>query len=95
MSGRSGDFGVKNTSYGGHLSEKAAIMADVPILLTVGALARKLDAPLHRVEYILSSRNVQPVGRAGNARVFQPADLDFVKSELRRIDEERNGGHTL
>jgi hypothetical protein len=58
---------------------------------TVGEIARRLNKPLHRVEYVIRSRNIAPFGRAGSARVFTDADLAYIASELRRIDEEREG----
>lgn len=63
----------------------------VPIAPTVGEIARRLQAPLHRVEYVIRSRSIQPASRAGNARVFSEADVDHIAGELRRIDEEREG----
>ncbi|MCH8808192.1 MAG: hypothetical protein IH986_19180 [Planctomycetes bacterium] len=63
--------------------------ADVTILPTVGEIARRLNKPLHRVEYIIDARRIRPEGRAGNARVFSEAAVERIASELRRIDEER------
>lgn len=68
--------------------------AQIPNLLTIGEIARRLDQPLHRVEYVLRSRNVVPAGWAGNARVFGEADVTFLATELRRIDDERSGEGT-
>jgi hypothetical protein len=65
-------------------------MSPVPSLPTVGEIARRLNAPLHKVEYVLRSRQVQPAGRAGNSLVYSEADVQYVASELRRIEEERN-----
>lgn len=65
----------------------------IPIVPTVGEIARRLGVPLHRVEYIVRARNIRPSGRAGNARVFTEADVDHIASELRRIDAERGGGN--
>lgn len=56
---------------------------------TVGEIAKRLGEPLHRVEYIIRARDIQPTGRAGNARVFADADVDRIAGELRRIDSER------
>ena len=56
---------------------------------TVGEIARRLSEPVHRVEYIISARRVQPAGWAGNARVFSEADVDRIAGELRRIDAEK------
>jgi len=66
-----------------------------PTLITVGEIARRLGEPLHRVVHVIDSRKVQPIGRAGSLRVFAESDVDFVRSELRRIDEERNGDGQL
>ena len=33
----------------------------------------------------------QGFGRFGHARVFSEADVDFIASEIRRIDEEKGG----
>ncbi len=63
--------------------------AAIPLANTVGVIAQRLGEPLHRVAYVIRSRNLQPVARAGNARVFDEAGVNFIRSELRRIDEER------
>jgi hypothetical protein len=55
------------------------------LLLTVGELARRLGEPLHRIEYVINSRNIEPVGWPGNARVFREADLDWIAAEFRRM----------
>jgi hypothetical protein len=68
--------------------------AQIPNLLTIGEIARRLDQPIHRVEYVLRSRNVAPAGLAGNARVFAESDVAFLAAELRRIDDERSGEGT-
>lgn len=56
---------------------------------TVGEIARRIGYPLHRVEYIIRSRGIEPTGRAGNARVFTDADVSRIAGELRRIDGEK------
>ncbi|MBC8351706.1 MAG: hypothetical protein H8E66_06935 [Planctomycetes bacterium] len=58
-------------------------------LLTVGEIARRLDQEVHRVEYVIRSRNIRPVSWAGHARVFRDSDLERIGSELRRIAEDR------
>lgn len=55
---------------------------------TVGEIARRLGEPIFRVQYVIRSRDIHPVGRAGNARIFNEADVAFIASELRRIDRE-------
>ena len=57
---------------------------------TVGEIARKLGKPLHRVEYVIRTRNIRPVIWAGHARIFADADVAFIASELRRIDQVRD-----
>lgn len=66
-----------------------------PAAPTVGEIARRLGEPLHRIEYVIRSRQIQPAARAGNARIFTDADVDHIRSELRRIDEERAGEGVL
>jgi len=66
-------------------------MTEPETLLTVGEIARRLGQRLHRVEYVIRSRNILPAGWAGHARVFRDADLMRVASELERIERERAG----
>jgi len=61
----------------------------VPELLTVGDIAERNDKPLHRVLYVLKTRDIAPIARAGNTRLFDVAAADRVASEIRRIDAER------
>ena len=70
-------------------------MAQPKSLLTVGEIARRLGQEVHRIEYVIRSRNIRPVGWAGHARVFRDADLDHIASELRRIAEDRGELVTL
>ena len=58
---------------------------------TVGEIARRLRESIHRIEYVIRARKIQPSGWAGNARVFTEADVDRIASELRRIDAEKGG----
>ena len=64
-------------------------MTQPETLLTVGGIARRLGQEVHRIEYVIRSRNIRPVGWAGHARVFRDADLDRIASEIRRIAEDR------
>lgn len=58
---------------------------------TVGVISRRLDQPIHRIEYVIRSRGIQPQGIAGNARVYTEASVDLIAAELRRIDSARAG----
>jgi len=60
--------------------------------LTVGTIALRLGQPLHKIEYIIASRNLQPTVWAGHARVFSESDLQFIAGVLRRIAADRDGG---
>ena len=61
----------------------------LPVAITVGVIAQRVGEPIHRIEYVIRARNLQPVERAGNCRVFSEADVDFIAAELRRIDAEK------
>lgn len=58
-------------------------------MITVGKIARRLGQPVHRVEYVLRSRNIRPVAIAGNARVFSENTVDAVSKALRDMDLRR------
>ena len=57
--------------------------------LTIGEISRRLKISPFRINYIIRTRGVQPTMRAGIARVFNESDLQFIKSELRRIDADK------
>ena len=65
-------------------------MCEVAIVPTVGEIARRLGEPIHRIEYVIRSRNIRPTCRAGSVRVFTDADVERIASYLRRIDDRRN-----
>jgi hypothetical protein len=56
---------------------------------TVGEIARRLNESVHRIEYILRTRNIKPTGMAGNARVYADDDVDRIAAELADIDEKQ------
>jgi hypothetical protein len=55
---------------------------EVGLMFTVGELARRLNVPLHRVEYKVTKLGIAPVARVGNLRVFNEAALDQLRREL-------------
>ena len=59
---------------------------------TIGEIARRLNAPTHRIEYVIRSRGIEPAATAGNARVFTEADVAHIASELHQIESDRQGG---
>lgn len=67
------------------------MQVQIPAAPTVGEIARRIGAPIHRVEYIIRARNIRPSAVAGNVRVFSEADVNRIASEIRRIDSQRGG----
>jgi len=61
----------------------------IPTVPTIGVIARRTGKPVHCVDYVIKTRNIKPIGRAGNANIYSEADVAHIASELCRIDEER------
>lgn len=51
-------------------------------LHTVGTIAARYAVQVHRVEYAIRARNIQPTSCAGNARVFDDHALEEIASAL-------------
>ncbi len=64
-------------------------MSQPPLMLTVGEIARRLDTKVHRIEYVIRSRNIEATGWAGHARVFSESSLQRIAGELNRMDADR------
>ena len=62
----------------------------MPKLITVGRLAELLGVPIHRIEYILRSRNIQPCARAGILRLFDLNAKYAVQRTLQSIEDYKN-----
>lgn len=62
------------------------------VLNTVGAIARSEGVPVHRVVYVIESRGIKPAGIAGHAKVYDENAVAMIRSELRRIREDRPFG---
>lgn len=58
---------------------------------TVQRIAEHLNVARHRVEYVIESRSIAPIGRAGIARVFSRRSVDLIANELRAINSNRTG----
>ena len=69
--------------------------ATAPSMPTIGEIARRLNVPTHRVEYIIRARNIKPRGWAGNARVFDDAGVEAIATELDRIEATKSGERDL
>jgi hypothetical protein len=59
---------------------------------TVGAIARFYSVPIHRIAYVIRSRSIAPVSRAGHAFVFDAETVKAIGDELRQIENERDAG---
>lgn len=61
-----------------------------PKVRTAGSIARELNQPLHRVQYVLRTRqHIQPSCRAGSLRVYSSQAVAQIRYELNRIDARR------
>lgn len=61
-----------------------------PVLRTAGRIAAELNAPLHRVLYVLNSRqHIHPSARAGTLRLYDRLAVAQVRHELNAIDARR------
>lgn len=56
---------------------------------TLGEICRRLAASQQKVRYIIKSRDLRPISRAGNAWVYSDEQVEFIAAELRRINSER------
>ncbi len=61
-------------------------------LHTVGLIAENLGVPVHRVEYVLRTRNIKPAHRAGALRIFTLEQVDRIAEEIESIDTCRELG---
>ena len=63
-----------------------------PKLRTPGVLAEDLGQPLHRVLYVLRSRqHIRPAAMAGRLRLYDRDALESIRVELARMDARRGG----
>ena len=61
-------------------------------LRTPGVIAADLGVPLHRVLYILQTRNhIKPSARAGQLRLYDREAVALIRHELNGIDARRQG----
>ena len=61
-------------------------------LATVGEVAKRLNVPVHRIEYVISSRpHIRARAIAGAARCFDDEAIAQIRHELAAIDARRLG----
>jgi len=56
---------------------------------TVGQIVAQLGVPLHRILYVIESRNIHPTHRMGPWRLYGPDELSRIKNGLDEIDARR------
>lgn len=62
----------------------------LPKLATIGEIANQLNAPLHRIEYILRTRpHIKARAIAASARCFGDQAIAEIRHELHTIDARR------
>jgi hypothetical protein len=57
--------------------------------LTVGQIAQQVNIPIWKCQYLLRSRDIKEIGRAGNMRMFSPNVVGVLRSELNSIEAKR------
>ncbi len=58
-------------------------------IASLGEIAERLNVPIHRIEYVIRSREIKPLLVAGGRHFYSEAQVQRIASEIRRIDEER------
>ncbi|MCA9125095.1 MAG: hypothetical protein KDB11_33195 [Planctomycetales bacterium] len=58
-------------------------------IASLGEISRRLDVPIHRVEYVIRTRHIEPTLIAGGRHFYSEASVQRIGSEIKRIDEER------
>jgi hypothetical protein len=65
------------------------VTAQIPQLRTPGVLAAGVGAPLSQVLYILRTRDVRPIGRAGVLWLYDQAAVKSVRDALHELNQRR------
>lgn len=72
---------------------KANSMTNVPTLRTAGVIASTLHVPVHRVVYILRTRDhITPSARAGRLWLYDLEAVAKIRHELNAITARNNKG---
>lgn len=67
----------------------------IPKLRTPGVLAADLGEPLHRVLYVLRTRqHIRPTANAGRLRLYDRDAVELLRHELTTIGARRAKGGT-
>ena len=60
-------------------------------LLTIGLIAERLAEPVHRIRYVIATRQIEPTAKAGNARVFDQDSVESIRKYLTQIAVRKGG----
>lgn len=52
----------------------------------LGAIGQTIGKPTHTVRYICESRGIEPVGKAGQAKIYTDEQLSRIAAEARALD---------
>jgi len=68
------------------------VSREPPKLDTPGRIAAKLGVPVHRVQYVIARRRIEPAAYAGRLRLFNREAVARIRHELNAIDARRSEG---
>ena len=78
---------ARNPKAGNSGRSDVAVIPIAPRLITVGVIAEKVSAPLHRVLFILRTRaHIRPAAYADRVRLYDSRAVAMVRHELSAID---------
>ena len=58
-------------------------------LMTPGDIATALGEPIGRIRYIIESRRLTPVRRAGIVRMFSGEVVEAIRAEIQAMNQRR------
>ncbi|GMU23387.1 MAG: hypothetical protein AMXMBFR13_34650 [Phycisphaerae bacterium] len=62
-------------------------LTTINALTTIGRIASRLNAPLHKIRYIIQSRDIRPIAKVGALRVWDESAVQRIAHELNAIAE--------
>jgi DNA-binding transcriptional MerR regulator len=65
------------------------------LIPTITEISRRTGCGRDRVQYVIRSRGLRPVARAGGVRIFSEDQVELIASELRRIGLRQAGSDYL
>lgn len=60
-----------------------------PSLNTTGVIATRVNAPVHKIDYIIRARGIRASAKAGAAHVYSDEQVELIAAELRKIAQRR------